>query len=79
MRVSAVYTERHHPALLQMQASTPPAPKPVSLSQTGMGTVDRAEVLRPDCSSSNPGPESWASEMGRMLVSTEQGCTEDVS
>lgn len=45
--------------------------QPVSLSQTGMGTVDRAEVLRPDCSSSNPGPESWASERGRMLVSTE--------
>ena len=41
--------------------------------------VDRAEVLEPGCSSLNPGPESGARRTGRMLVSTDQGCTKDVS
>lgn len=35
------------------------------------GTVDRAEVLRPGCRTSNP--RSWASVMERMLVSAKEG------
>lgn len=76
---STSYTEHHHPATPQAQASTPPVPGLPPCCRQAQVAVDRAEVLEPGCSSLNPGPESGARRTGRMLVSTDQGCAKDVS
>ena len=79
VRFSPAYTEHHHPATPQIQASTPPLRGLSPYYRQTRVAVDGAEVLAPGCSSLNPGPESRARIMGRMLVSPEQGCTKDVS